>query len=157
VRRAPTLVLTVALLAAAGCGSADEDTTPVACLSGERSYLEALADAPGAVRLNGGVAISDCLVENQSAADIERVGLTLLGVATELNESAPQDPGGDPPLQLGYLVAALQRGAEETGGIHAELVRRVEAAALFSPAGKAPPPPFDQRYRKGFDAGGERG
>jgi hypothetical protein len=157
VRRAPILFLTLALLAVPGCGSADEDTTPVACRSGERAYLEALADAPGAAKLNGGVAISECLVENQSAADIEQVGGTLLLVATDLNESARQDPGGDPPLQLGYLVAALQKGAEETGGIHAELVRRVEAAALFSPAGKPPPPPFDQRYRKGFDAGGERG
>ena len=154
-RRVALAALLLAL--AAGCGSGDEDSTPVACLNGARPYLEALESAPRAVRLDGEVAISDCLVENQSAADIERVGLTLLRVSTDLNQAARQDPGGDPPLQLGYLIGALQTAAEKTGGIHAELVRRLEAAALFSPAGKPPPPPFDQTYMEGFDAGREKG
>ena len=156
-RRAPTLVLTVALLAAAGCGSADEDTTPVACLNGPASYSQALESAPGRVRLDGEVPISDCLVPNQSTGDLTNLGTILVELATDLNAMASQDPGGDPPLQLGYLIGAVQRGAEDSEGIHAELARRLEAAALFSPAGKPPPPPFDQQYEKGFDAGSEQG
>jgi hypothetical protein len=144
-------------LAAGGCGASDDEATPLACQSGANAYLEALADAPAAVRLDGETAIGDCLVENQSAADIEQVGLTMLRVASDLNAAARKDPGGDPPLQLGYLIGAVQKGSEETGGIHAELARRLEAAALFSPAGKAPPPPFDQRYQEGFDAAGAQG
>ena len=149
-RRAALAALLIAV-AAAGCGSGDEDSTPVACAGGPGAYLEALEDAPAAVRLGGETAISDCLVENQSAADLEQVGLVAAARAHRPQPGcAPQDPGGDPPLQLGYLIGAVQRGAEETGGIHAELVRRLEAAALFSPAGKPPPPPFDQRYDEGL-------
>jgi hypothetical protein len=36
-------------------------------------------------------------------------------------------------------------------------VRRVKAAALYSPAGKPPPPPFDQTYEKGYAAGRANG
>ena len=155
--RALTLALMIALLAATGCGSADEDSTPVACLNGPATYSQALESAPRTVRLEGGVAISDCLVQNQSAGDLTNLGTILVELATELNAEARADPGGAPTIQLGYLIGAVQRGAEDTGGIHAELARRLEAAALFSPAGKPPPPPFDQTYGKGFDAGRERG
>ena len=36
-------------------------------------------------------------------------------------------------VELGYLIGAAQRGAEETNGIHAELMRRLVAAATYSP------------------------
>ena len=156
-RRTTLATLLIALAAAAGCGSSDDDSTPVSCQTGAKPYLDALAAAPGQVRLNGGETISACLVENQSAADIEQVGGVLLQVTTDLNEAARQDPGGRETVELGYLIGAVQKGSEETGGIHAELARRLEAAALFSPAGKPPPPPFDQRYQRGLAAGSERG
>jgi hypothetical protein len=150
--------LSIAILSiAAGCGSGDDDSTPVACLSGERPYSEALRAAPGAVRLEGETPISDCLVRNQSAGDLARIGTILVELTTELNAEARADPGGAPALQLGYLVGAVRRGSEETQGIHAELVRRLESAALFSPAGKPPPPPFDQTYEKGYAAGRDDG
>jgi hypothetical protein len=155
-RRSALAALLVALLAAS-CGSSDDDSTPAACQSGPAPYLEALAAAPAQVTLGDGETISGCLVENQSAADIEEVGSALLQVTTDLNEAARRGPGGDATVQLGYLIGAVQKGSEETGGIHAELARRLEAAALFSPAGKAPPPPFDQRYRRGLAAGSEQG
>jgi hypothetical protein len=156
VRRTAPLVLLLAL-AVAGCGSADQDSTPVACLNGPGAFVDALSKAPGAVRLAGGVPISDCLVQNQSAGDLATVGGTLVAVTTKLNAGARQDPGGAPTVQLGYLVGAVTRGAAGTQGIHAELVRRIEAAALYSPAGKPPPEPFDHTYEKGYAAGRDDG
>ena len=150
----------LALLAAltfAGCGSADEDTTPAACLSGQGSFTTALRKAPATVRLSGGTPISGCLVRNQGAGDLAQVGGTLVRVSTSLNAAARQDPGGPPTVQLGYLVGAVARGASDTGGIHAELLRRVQAAALYSPAGKPPPEPFDHTYEKGYAAGRDDG
>jgi hypothetical protein len=144
-------------LALAACGSADQDTTPEACLSGPSYYFAALERAADSVRLPGNVPISDCLVENQSAGDLATVGGTLVKVATQLNAKARRDPGGPPTVQLGYLVGAVEKGASDTHGIHAELVRRIDAAALYGPAGKPPPPPFDQTYRTGYAAGKNRG
>jgi hypothetical protein len=156
-RRSTPLALFVALATAVGCGSADENSTPVACLEGPNPYSEALQKAPSAVRLEGETPISDCLVQNQSAGDLAQIGTTLVGLTTDLNSEARNDPGGAPTVQLGYLIGAVTRGADETQGIHAELVRRLEAAALFSPAGKPPPPPFDQTYEKGYAAGRDDG
>jgi hypothetical protein len=156
VRRYAPLLLLVAL-AVAGCGSADQDSTPTACLNGQKAYTDALAKAPGAVRLHGEVPISDCLVSNQSGGDLIRVGGTLLVLASKLNAQAQKDPGGTPTIELGYLVGAVTRGAEDTQGIHAEMVRRIEAAALYSPAGKPPPEPFDHTYEKGYAAGKDDG
>jgi hypothetical protein len=150
------LLLPIALVLcaapAAGCGGAD-DATPVACLNGSRAYLGALESAPGAVRLAGGVPISDCLVKNQQAGDLARVGDALLDSATELNSEARREPGGAANVQLGYLIGAAQAGAEETGGIHAELMRRLIAAATYSPGRQILTKEFERAYRKGFDAG----
>jgi hypothetical protein len=143
-------MLAVALLA--GCGS-DDDATPVACLEGPEAFADALSSAPGRVRLSDGVPISDCLTENQSGGDLAEVGGALVEAATGLNADTRQDPGGAATVQLGYLVGAAERGSEDTQGIHAELLRRLEAAALFGPAGKPPPPPFDQAYAKGYAEG----
>jgi hypothetical protein len=156
VRRAAPLVLIVAF-AIAGCGSADEDSTPVACLNGPKPYSEALQKAPSAVRLDGETPISECLVQNQSAGDLVKIGTILVRLTTELNAAARGDPGGPPTVQLGYLIGAVTRGAAETQGIHSELLRRIEGAALYSPAGKPPPEPFDHTYEKGYAAGRDDG
>jgi hypothetical protein len=150
-RLAPLTVVAAVLLAA--CGGSDEEGTPEACLSGPRAFSDALQNAPGAVRLQGEVLISDCLAPNQSAGDLARLGTTTVELATELNAQARRRPGGAATVQLGYLIGALERGAAETLGVHAELLRRLESAALFSPAGKPPPPPFDQAYERGYAAG----
>jgi len=145
----PILALT---LLAAGC-SGDDDSTPVACLEGATPYLLALKDAPGEVRLADGTAISECLVENQSGGDLAEVGATMLAAATELNATARGGPGGAANLQLGYLLGAAQRGAENTEGIHAELIRRLSAAARYSPDNEPLSPAFRRAYRRGYDAG----
>jgi hypothetical protein len=157
VRRAPLALLVPLLLGLAACGSAEESKTPDACLSGPSYYATALKRAPGDVRLPGAVAISDCLVRNQQTGDLTNVGGYLLRVATDLNAEARRTSAAAPTVQLGFLAGAVARGAAETGGVHAEMQRRIEAAALYSPAGKPPPEPFDHRYEKGYAAGKDHG
>lgn len=155
-RRALSLALALSALAAAGCGGND-DSTPVACLEGSSAYLAALQDAPGAVRLDGETPISECVAENQSGGDLAAVGAAMLEATTELNAAARERPGGDANLQLGYLVGAAERGADGTEGIHADLIRRLIAAARYSPGDQPPPAVFLATYRDGFDAGRARG
>jgi hypothetical protein len=145
-------VATLLAFAVAGCGNAKDSSTPVACLEGQDLYLAALADAPGAVELAGETPISDCLAENQQAGDLASVSEAMLEAATELNGEARGVPGGPAALQLGYLIGAAQRGAEETEGIHSDLIRRLTVAARYSPEGR-PSPAFLAGYREGFDAG----
>jgi hypothetical protein len=146
----------VALAVLAGCGSRG-DATPVACLSGSHAYLRALRAAPGEARLAADTPISSCLAENQQAGDLAQVGDAMLETATTLNAEAREAPGGAANLQLGYLIGAAQRGAQKTGGIHAELVRRLTAAATYSPGKEDPGESFERAYRRGYEAGLARG
>jgi hypothetical protein len=155
--RRPLWIAIFALaLALAGCGE-PSDTTPVACLEGTGAYLKALGDAPADVQVQGDTAISDCLVENQKAGDLATVGTAMVAAATKLNSDGRAEPGGDANLQLGYLLGAAERGAERTDGIHADLIRRLVAAARYSPGNRALSAAFVQAYREGFDAGKARG
>jgi len=149
----PALTLT---LVAAGCGGAD-DSTPVACLEGAPTYLTALEAAPGEVRLDGETPISDCLAANQAGGELAEVGTAMLAAATELNAEARAQPGGASNLQLGYLLGAAERAAKGSEGIHAELIRRLSAAARYSPDNRPLPAAFLDAYRRGYDAGIERG
>jgi hypothetical protein len=144
--------LAVLLVVASGCGAADDDT-PVACLDGPGAYIGALGNAPGEVRLSGEVPISDCLVVNQGGGELATVGISMVGAATQLNDEARTNPGDAANLQLGYLLGAAEQGAEGTNGIHVELIRRLRAAALYSPDGRPLPPKFLRVYRRGLDAG----
>jgi hypothetical protein len=154
VRALPLLLAT--LIAFVGCGE-QGGTTPVACLEGEAAYLDALEAAPGVAELGGETLISTCLVENQGGGDLAEVGAAMLAAAAELNGEARAEPGGPSNLQLGYLLGAAQRGADRSEGIHDELVRRLAAAARYSPGDRPLPPAFRRAYRRGFDAGLQRG
>jgi hypothetical protein len=149
------VLVSVIAWAGAGCGAAS-DSTPVACLEGSGAYLVALKKAPGAVELHSGTPISHCLVENQKAGDLATVGTAMVAAATRLNAEARAKPGGA-DLRLGYLLGAAQRGADSTDGIHADLIRRLSAAARYSPGGRPLPPAFLHAYREGFAAGEARG
>jgi hypothetical protein len=139
------LSLIVVLGLMVGCGATEE--TPDACLEGPAIYLKP----------NAGTQISDCLPENQSGGDLAAVGAAMLRAATQLNAAARAEPGGDANVQLGYLLGAAQRGAAHTEGIHAELIRRLSAAARYSPDNRPLPAGFLRAYREGFDAGSQRG
>lgn len=139
---------------AAGCSSSDEDElAPSACLAGSGAYLQALESAPGEVLLEGEDPISDCLTPEQEGGQLASIGQEMIAAATELNAAAQENPTGPEALRLGYLVGAVERGAE---GIHADLVRRLNTAARFSPDGLLPPE-FERTFGQGYAAGLESG
>lgn len=149
-RRAACLLVLVGLVLA-GCGSSDGGDTPSACLAPAATYLKALEAAPEPVRLAGETPISDCLVDDQSAGDLADVGASLVETASVLSAGAERDPGGPQTVQLGYLIGAVQEGASRTSGIHADLVRRLEAASRYlKPRGTSS---FDLAYARGYAAG----
>jgi hypothetical protein len=150
------VLIAAAPLAATGCGSGDEKT-PAACLDGATAYARALRGAPAGVRLAGETPISACLTENQSAGDLTRVGAAMVRVATALNAQARAGGGPGAARQLGYLIGAARLGAEDTAGIHVNLVERLETAAEFSPGGGGLPPGIAAAYRAGIAQGAERG
>ena len=150
-RFAAALALALLALAATGCGSSD-DSTPVACLEGAAAYEKALKDAPGEVLLPGETPISDCLARNQTGGDLSRVGEAMIEAATRLNAES-REGTDDGALQLGYLIGAAERGAEESEGIHADLVRRLTVAARYAPDRQPLSQQFLSAYREGFDAG----
>lgn len=151
------VLVLVGAVAIGGCGSNDA-STPVACLGGSQAYLQALrSSVPGAVTLSDGTPISGCLVESQAAGELATVGKKMLGAATTLNSEAGVEPGRATTLQLGYLIGAAQRAAARNEGIDAELIRRLTAAALYSPNGRPMPPIFMRTYRKGVRAGEAQG
>jgi hypothetical protein len=157
--RLPLLVISIAVgtAIAAGCGTQNDDSTPVACLEGTGAYISALKAAPGVVEVGSETPISGCLAENQQAGDLATVGEALVETATKLNNEARAEPGGDANLELGYLLGAAERGAEKTEGIHADLIRRLTVAARFAPADDPLPQSFLDTYREGFDAGRKDG
>lgn len=130
-------------LGVSACGS-DDETTPVACLEGRAVYLDPQAAEPP---------VSACLVENQTGGDLATVGAAMVAAATRLNSEARDAPDGDAAFRLGYLVGAAERGAGETEGIHADLLRRLRAAALYSPADRGLPATVLSAYRRGLAAG----
>jgi hypothetical protein len=132
----------------AGCSSGDHKSAPAACLTDSAAYIQALRTAPADVRLGGSTPISECLTSGQEGGELSQIGQEVVTAATVLNDQARKDPAGQSTVQLGYLVGALERGAE---GIHADLVRRVNSAARF----KLEPPPaeFDRGYEAGRDNG----
>jgi len=151
-RRLAALALGLTALGLGACGTTEE-ATPVACLENSKAYLQALEDAPEPVRLPGGTRISDCLTENQGGGELATIGGSLVRAATALNSEARRKPGGPAAVQLGFLVGAVERGAEDTHGIHAELVRRLEAAAKYSPGVRPLPRRLERSYEAGFEAG----
>ena len=156
-RFAALALLVLAGLTAAGCGSKQDEATPVACLEGPAAYEKALAAAPDEVLLSGETPISDCLAENQQAGDLAQVGESMVTVATKLNSEARAEPGGQANLELGYLLGAAQRGGESSEGIHSDLIRRLTVAARYAPGKQPLPPKFLRTYRTGYAAGQENG
>ncbi len=154
-RRLALSLIGLALIAA-GCGSSEEKTA-AACFGGAAAFSRALTRAPAAVELEGETPISACLTPNQSAGDITRLGKALLGSTTTLNAQARGNGGESAARRLGYLIGAVQRGAEDTGGIHTNLVARLEAAAEFSPGGAPIPATIRTAYVGGVAAGHSSG
>lgn len=155
VRRALAVLFSVAALV--GCGSSGGDATPTACLDSAPAYLSALRAAPGEVRLHPDTAISECFGETQGAGELANVGQTVIRVATQLNAQARRDPGGRETVMLGYLAGAVHEGASHAAGADADLVRRLDAAARFTPGGGTLGAAFERAFGKGYAAGEQTG
>ena len=129
-------------LAAAGCGEPGR-LDPGRLPGRAGAYLTALERAPARSKLAGETPISDCLAENQQAGDLarrrRRDGREPRPGSTPKRAPNPAAPRN---LQLGYLLGAAQRGADGTEGIHADLIRRLTAAARFSPDNRPLPAAF---------------
>ena len=140
------MILAVAAATAlTACGSSETETTPVVCLEGAQAYLRALDASPTAATLEGGVPISDCFTDDQGSGELSSVGSAVIEAATRLSGEAAADPGGDAATELGFLVGSVESGTAATGGIHTDLVRRLDAAAR--------PDDPDASFRRSFAAG----
>jgi hypothetical protein len=141
---------TVALAAAlaAGCGSKGSSSAPVPCGGTTEAYLKALQAAPGAVRLDGETPISDCFTGTESPD----VGQAVIEAASRLNAEARRDPGSQATVQLGYLAGAVHEGTKQVPS-EADLVRRVDSAARYNPAGGTLGAAFERAFGKGYAAG----
>jgi hypothetical protein len=150
--RRTSIVLSGALLALglAACGSDDPPETPAACLAPASAYLTALKAAPGEVLVGGETPISGCLVEEQEPGALQAVGQSLVEAATELNGEVRRGGARAQTVELGYLVGAVQEAAAGTGGIHEDLVLRLDAAARFTGAGDGA---FSAEIERGFNQG----
>jgi len=129
----------------------------VACAGEASTYLRALAAAPGQVRLDDETLISGCLTGGQSGADLGTAGQAMVEAATELNRQARRDPGGRANVAVGYLAGAVERGALTTGGIHADLQRRLDVAARFQRSSGETSAAFRRAFERGATAGRRSG
>lgn len=150
---AMTIATTVLIL---GCGSTEVDT-PTACLESPAQISAALRNAPEPVLLDADTKISDCLVRNQPEGDLVNFGKKITEVASGLGNAVSEPgPGGlKAAIDAGYLVGALERGAENSDGIHATLVERVRTAATNGLAGASDLK--REHFEAGYQAGKESG
>jgi hypothetical protein len=155
VRSAVAALLACLALAVYGCGNQGE-STPVACLEGAAAYERVLRDAPGEVLLGGETPIGDCLASNQQPGDLAQVGEAMIDAATTLNAEA-REGSRRAAVELGYLLGAAQRGAADSEGIHADLLRRLAVAARFAPDKQPLSPAFYRAFGTGYAAGQSKG
>jgi hypothetical protein len=125
VRAAVAAAASLVAAVAAGCGGGDPAPPAPSCVNGPEPILRALGDAPGPVRLADGTRLSECVEHAFDDGEIQDLGAALTPAADALAARATPSAA----LQLGYLIGAVHRGAGRTNGVHAELVRRLEATA----------------------------
>jgi hypothetical protein len=139
-------------LAASGCGGGSNDTIhvtdlPAQCIGDSGGLLKALAAAPRPVRVDG-EPISQCFSIKDDSVEMQALGTGLLAAAETLGDRA-RGGSDKAALQLGYLVGAAERGAQQSG-IAGELIRRLQAETTL-PARTQP------AYARGHRAGSTQG
>ena len=162
------LILPALALPFTGCSDGRKVATPPACLAASSTWVTALSSAPDQVLIQEVTPISNCLTKGQSAAKQQEVGKTAVETATQLGafyktadktETGKKQAGSgsaeQAALMAGYLVGAIEKGAEETEGIHATLADRVEAAATNGLGGASQQ--IQGAYQKGHEAGLKNG
>jgi hypothetical protein len=153
-KRVALAVLAAATALIVGCGSSQNDDAPASCLVGNEAYLKALEHAPEPVLLGSTTPISDCLVPEQSQGELASIGQEMIVAATKLNVESRRDPTGRAPVELGYLLGAVSKGADP---IHTDLVRRLNSAAHFSETSGSLPASVERAFGRGYAAGHQSG
>ena len=143
-------VVVLCAVAVCGCTQSDDPPPSAECTAGPRAVTEALADAPGEVRLVDGTPLSECVGRARSDAELQNLGLVLTDVVEDLEAEAAESP--EAALRLGYLIGAARRGAPSESSLQAELVHRLERSA----AAELPPPAQDA-LAEGMRAGERTG
>jgi hypothetical protein len=139
-------------LAAPGCGGGTGDAIhvtdlPRQCVGDSGGLLKALGAAPRPVRVDG-EPISRCFSRNDDSVEMQALGTGLVAAAETLGDRARS--GSDKAaLQLGYLVGAAERGANQSG-IAGELIRRLQAETTLPAQAQA-------AYARGHRAGSTQG
>jgi hypothetical protein len=120
------LVAALLCLGLAACGQHARQVAP-ACTGDPAVVERALARAPAAVTLPGGIPVSACVADADTDAELQNTGRVLTAAAEHL---AGRAEAGDAAsaLRLGYLAGAVRRGAARTNGVGAQLQRRIEVA-----------------------------
>jgi hypothetical protein len=129
----------------AGCGNHDVVVAPD-CTEGVRPVAEALAHAPGDVRIRGNVLISHCFQPAASPADVQSLGALFIEVTHGLAEQVRRAPRSHSAVELGFLIGAVRKGAHTDGGVHYETERRIEQELVGLPTGTP-------QFRLGLAAG----
>ena len=102
--------------------------------------------------------ICDCLAENQSGGDLATVGDAMVEAATELNAEARANPGGAANLRARLPAGrGPARAPSGTGGIHAELIRRLGRRRPLQPRQTAPARRLPRRPTSAASTPGTRG
>jgi hypothetical protein len=118
----------VLALATGACTNATP-RMPTTCTDTDQAgYERALRTAPGAVRLTGGVPISECLRKVQTDAELQNLGSVVHKVAERLAARVRGTGDVAAATQLGYLSSAVDAGAARSSGVSAELARRVSVS-----------------------------
>ena len=120
------VVCVLALLALGGCG----DRTPPAqaCIQAQPAdVLQALTRAPRAVALADGTLLSQCVRRTIDDGRLQALGATLTAAADELARRMRASDAA--AVQLGFLIGAVDRGAEQAAGLQDELANRIAGTA----------------------------
>jgi hypothetical protein len=120
------VVCVLALLTLGGCGG--RAPVPQACIEAQSAdVLHALARAPRAVALADGTSLSQCVRRTIDDSRLQALGATLTGAADELARRMGSSRAA--AFQLGFLIGATSRGAEQAAGLQEELANRIAGTA----------------------------
>lgn len=147
--RQVALFLQVLAVLLIGCANTDVVAAPE-CLDGPDAITRALERAPGEVRLAGRTRLSDCFEQAANEADVQSMGIYFLTATQRLADEVRAAPRSDAAVQLGYLLAAVRRGARTDTGVHYETTRRIELELEGVPTDTP-------EFRRGLEAGRRSG
>ena len=136
-----------------GCGSSD-DSTPVACLEGPNAYLSGARSRAGRGRARRRDADQRVPGPEPDRRATSPTSAARWSKRRPAERQARAEPGGAANLQLGYLLGAAERGAEETEGHPRRAGPPPHRRRPLQP--RQPPaaaPRFLRAYGEGFDAG----